>query len=317
MNPRTIADVLAGHPTNWGRWGAEDEVGALNHLDSAEVLRGIAAVRRGRVFTLQCPVGVAQRDPVTPSRHSARRTQVADASSWREGGREELPGGARFADDFLEIFLQGTTQYDALGHAWYDERIYNGHSEEVTVGGLRRCSVLPIAERGVVGRGVLLDMARFAGKPVLDKRDTFTHEDLLACARDQGVEIARRDILVVRTGVIGSYFHRDPDEFYADFAEPGLVYSRELVEWFHEREIPSLLTDTMGNEATFDPATGFKLLLHCALMRDLGIAMGELALLDDLAADCAQDGQYSFLYVAAPLKVARASGSPVNPVAIK
>jgi kynurenine formamidase len=95
------------------------------------------------------------------------------------------------------------------------------------------------------------------------------------------------------------------------------VYSRELVEWFHEREIPSLVTDTMGNEVTFDPATGFKLLLHCALMRNLGIAMGELALLDDLAADCAQDGQYTFLYVAAPLKIARASGSPVNPVVIK
>jgi kynurenine formamidase len=315
--PRTIEELLEDHPTNWGRWGSRDEVGALNYLTSSEVLRGVAAVRSGKVFTLQAPVGVAEEDPVTPSRHSARRRQVADAGYWHDGRREELPGRARFADDYLEIFLQGTSQYDALGHAWCGDRIWNGDSEDVTIGGLARSSVLPIAERGIVGRGILLDMARFAGQDVLGKRDTFTHEDLLACARAQGTEIAKRDILVVRTGVIGSYFQRSREEFYAEFSEPGLVYSRELVDWFHEWEIPNLVTDTMGNEITFDPATGFKLLLHCALMRNLGISMCELTMLDDLATDCATDRQYTFLYTAAPLKIAAASGSPVNPVVIK
>jgi kynurenine formamidase len=68
---------------------------------------------------------------------------------------------------------------------------------------------------------------------------------------------------------------------------------------------------------TTDPNTGVALVLHNALMRNLGVTLTEIADLEQLAVDCAEDGQYAFLYVAAPLKVAKASGSPVNPVVIK
>jgi len=82
-------------------------------------------------------------------------------------------------------------------------------------------------------------------------------------------------------------------------------------------EIPNLVTDTIANEVTTDPENGVALVLHNALMRNLGVVFTEICDLEKLAADCASDGQYTFLYVAAPLKVAKASGSPVNPVAIK
>jgi kynurenine formamidase len=101
------------------------------------------------------------------------------------------------------------------------------------------------------------------------------------------------------------------------FAEPGLAYSEELVNWFHEREIPALSTDTLGNELTLQPAGGDNSLLHAALMRNLGVVFTEMLWLEDLAADCEQDRQYEFLYVSAPLKVVGASGAPTNPVAIK
>jgi kynurenine formamidase len=82
-------------------------------------------------------------------------------------------------------------------------------------------------------------------------------------------------------------------------------------------EIPNLVTDTIANEVTTDPSNGVALVLHNALMRNLGVAFTEIADLEQLAEDCASDGTYEFLYVAAPLKVAQGSGSPVNPVVIK
>src|SRR5207249_116785 len=111
-----------------------------------------------------------------------------------------FPGGLHYADDFITAYLQGSTQYDALGHVWYDEKIYNGYDAATTIGGLSKASVLPIAEHGVVGRGILIDIARQRGKRSLDKGETFTHEDLVECARAQGTNIEQRDILLIRTG---------------------------------------------------------------------------------------------------------------------
>jgi kynurenine formamidase len=221
-----------------------------------------------------------------------------------------------YADDKIDAFLQGSTQYDALGHLWYDGRLWNGYDARTTIGGLDKASVEPIAARGIVGRAVLLDMARHRGKNTLDKGETFTHEDLLACAQGQGVEIQKRDILLVRTNFLQLFFEQG-ESFYEGFNEPGLVYSPELVQWFHDMEIPNLVTDTIANEVTTDPNNGVSLVLHNALMRNLGIALTEIADLEQLAADCAEDQQYAFLYVAAPLKIAKAAGSPVNPVVIK
>jgi hypothetical protein len=102
------------------------------------------------------------------------------------------------------------------------------------------------------------------------------------------------------SGWIGSYYHREKDEFYKDFCEPGrdslklqirnlqilllgLVFSRELVDWFHQMEIPNLVTDTMANERTVCPNTGVAIPLHSALMRNLGVAFTEICQLDPLA----------------------------------
>jgi kynurenine formamidase len=168
----------------------------------------------------------------------------------------------------------------------------------------------------VVGRAVLLDMARFRGKPTLEAAETFTHEDLLACAQAQGVELRKRDILIIRTNFLQLFFDLG-DKFYEGFCEPGLVYSPELVRWFQDMEIPNLVTDTIANEVTFDPNNGVALPLHCALMRNLGVTLTEIADLEKLADDCADDGRYEFFYAAAPLKVAQGSGSPVNPIVVK
>ncbi|WP_138735398.1 cyclase family protein [Modestobacter excelsi] len=315
--PPDLVDLLAESPTNWGKWGSDDEVGALNYLGPEQVLAAVRLVSSGKVFTLQRLIGDPKGDPVWPGRTPAERIQVLDESNWDEGGNGAVyPGGLHYADDKIDAYLQGSTQYDALGHLWYGGQLYNGYDARSTVGGLDKASVQPIAERGIVGRAVLLDMARFRGKPTLDKGETFTHEDLLACAQAQGVEIQPRDILVIRTNFL-QLFHEQGESFYEGFNEPGLVYSPELVRWFQEMEIPNLVTDTIANEVTTDPNNGVALVLHSALMRNLGVTLTEIADLERLAADCAEDGRYAFLYVAAPLNIAKAAGSPVNPVAIK
>jgi kynurenine formamidase len=315
--PPDLVDLLADAPSNWGKWGPDDEVGALNYLGPEQVLTAVGLVSAGKVFTLQRLIGDPKGDPVWPGRTPAERIQVLDESNWDEGGSgPAYPGGLHYADDKIDAYLQGSTQYDALGHLWYGGQIYNGYDARTTVGGLAKASVQPIAERGIVGRGVLLDMARFRGKPTLDKGETFTHEDLLACAQAQGVEIRPRDILLVRTNFL-QLFHEQGESFYEGFNEPGLVYSPELVQWFQDMEIPNLVTDTIANEVTMDPNNGVALVLHSALMRNLGVTLTEIADLERLAADCAEDGRYDFLYVAAPLNIAKAAGSPVNPVVIK
>jgi Predicted metal-dependent hydrolase len=307
-------------PSNWGKWGPDDELGSLNYLDASEVLRGARHIRTGDVFTLQIQMGRTDSpgDPLWPGRSGIERANILDESSWDGEGAPAFPGGLHYADDTAKIFLQGSTQYDALGHVWYDGKLWNGYDARSTVGGMEKVSVLPIAEKGVVGRGVLIDMARHRGKPWLDKGETFDHTDLEAAAKRQGVEIEPHDILCVRTGWLKYWYElNDKEAFYDGFNEPGLTYSRELVEWFQQREIPNLVTDTIANEVTYEPNSGVALPLHCALMRNLGVALTEITWLDDLADACAADGRWSFLYVAAPLKVVKATGAPVNPVAIR
>lgn len=310
-------ELLKDCPKNWGKWGPNDEVGSLNYLGPAEATKGAQAVKQGNYFTLALRIGNPGGDPVWPGRSQPTRLNAIDKGTYIGGKGPNIPGGGEYVDDVIFMYLQGSTQYDALGHVWIDDTLYNGYDAKETIGGMTKASVLPIAERGIVGRGVLIDIARYRGKPYLDKGETFDHKDILAAAAKQGVTIQKRDILLIRTGWIASFFNRDKNEFYKDFLEPGLTFSKELVDWFHQMEIPNLVTDTIANEVTMDPVSGVVLPLHVALMSNLGVAFTEIAQLDPLAEDCAKDGQYTFMYTAAPLKVVNGSGAPVNPVVIK
>ncbi len=273
----SMNDLLGSDsPKNWGKWGPDDQVGSLNYLTAEEVQRGLRAARQGKVFTLQVVMANPGGDPVWPGRRGAEKYMVLDEGAWHGEKGPQFPGGLHYADDFVTAYLQGSTQYDALGHVWYDGRIWNDYDASTTIGGLSQASVLPIAERGVVGRGVLIDMARFRRKPWLEKGETFTHEDLMTAAEAQGVTLDRRSILLIRTGFIEYFYTVPPSEFYDGFNEPGLTYSRELVEWFQEMEIPNLVTDTIANEVTYEPKSGVALPLHCALMRNLGVALTEI-----------------------------------------
>lgn len=316
--PITLHELLADAPKNWGRWGADDEIGSLNFLTSQEVLRGIQSVKQGKVITLGMAIGNLRGDPVWPGRTPAQRLMVRDKSHYVSGKAKPGKGGLEGADDFVMMFLQGSTQYDALGHTWYDDQLWNGYDAMTTMGGLEKASVYPLAQHGIVGRGILLDVARTRGVDALAKGEEIPLAELLDSAEQQGVTIEKHDILILRTGFLTRFFKEGATKFYeSPFIEPGLTYSKALVDWFHEMEIPALCTDTIGNERTVHNETGIALPLHAALMRNLGVTMNEICDLEELGQSCAEDKQYTFLYVAAPIKFRNATGAPVNPVVIK
>lgn len=361
-----IAELLDGLPTNWGRWGEDDEIGALNLLGSEEMFAGLqAATRRGRKrverFTLQLPMTgdtidvLAEEDvegpttepgdPLFPGRTPGRRDNAVDAGSYEDGTAEPLAGGMKFTDDrfVTELFLHGATHLDALGHTWYGHQLYNGYDEETTgevkefdrpVAGIRHgeceeiaetrghgiADISPIADEGVAGRGVLLDVGRHMGDHEngwLELGERITLDDLRDTADAQGIRIQKRDILLVRTGGIERVV--DPAAEWDPVNEPGLVFSEELVEWVHEMEIPMIGADNISVEKVSQEVDGdvYLIPLHGALLRNLGVSLNEVMRLDELAAQCATDGIYEFLYVGAPLHVERATGAPINPVAIK
>lgn len=312
----SIDRLLADAPNRWGRWGADDEIGALNFLDQNEVRRGLAAARQGRTFTLGVTIGSDRGDAVFPGRWPARHYMVADKAGFENGHWHPLPGGMEFADDYVSGFAQAGTHCDGLGHMWFGDHIWNGYAASTTNGGMTRAGIMPIGARGIVGHGILLDIARHRGKPVLDRAETFTHRDLVDCARAQNVEITPRSILLIRTGWVGALLN-GRQSVGENYWEPGLTFSLDLVRWFDEMQIPNLVTDTLANETTYHPETGVQLALHGALMRNLGIVFTEMAWLDDLAADCAADRVYAGLYCAAPTKVSKGTGGSANPIFIK
>lgn len=314
----SLRETLGQAPKNWGRWGGDDEIGALNHIGAADVLRGAAEIVRGAVYTLGLPLGDERGEPLLPGRHESRRYNSQDRGSYLAGKRQQLAGGLEFADDVMIMNLQGTTHVDALAHTWYDNEAYNAIPVDTTIGALARGSVQPLGTRGIVGRGVLLDVARHRGVDALASNEGFTLAELLEVAQRQATRILPHDILIVRTGWLARFYTEGAASFYAQpYNEPGLIYEDAVAEWFHETEIAAWGTDTLANELGVQPETGQTAeTLHAALMRNLGVVFIEMLALEELAAACAAEARWTFMFTCAPLRIGGATASPVNPVAI-
>jgi len=320
-----ISDILANAPTNWGRWGDDDELGSVNGLDSEAVLQGVATVEHGDVVTLGIPITHSDGDPTWPGsrRFPPEKYMITDKGQVDAGKLDREPFGyTEAANDIIHMSTHGSTHVDALAHVWYDDQLYNGFDAESTNGGLERCGVESMGEHGIVGRGVLLDIARYRGVDALDPGARIEVSELEACAAEQNVDVHERDVLLVRTGVIDAFYELGPEAFYERYAgagtmnEPGLTYTDETATWFHDREIPLFGTDTFASEQTQSEETGTLLPMHPALLRDQGTAIGELFKLDELSDRCSTYDRFAFLFVAAPLKIVGGTASPINPIAI-
>jgi kynurenine formamidase len=299
---------LGARLRNWGRWGDDDERGTLNHITPERLVAAGALIRQGRIFDLGIPF-----DDAGPQPGGGRINPVHLMS--QTGDTQMFPGGFKYADDYIFMPLQGATQWDSLAHVYYDDHLYNGFpSSDVTVVGAFHDTIDKIA-KGVAGRGVLLDIARLKGVDWLENSYVITPDDLdAAIAAQGGVAVGPGDILVFRTGWRRLFLeHGSPQEFMA--GEPGL--GQDCCEWLHARDVAAVCSDNWAIEVLpgEDPNAVFN--VHMVLIRDMGMTLGEILDLEELAADCAADGVWEFFFCAPPLKVTKGVGSPINPLAIK
>ena len=304
-------------PHNWGRWGEHDQLGTVNLLTDEARRRAARGVRTGQLISCAIPVGGEM--PVHPSRPHVVHTHVLTGSDMVAGALPDREyGGYAGCDDVIFMPLQSATHWDGLTHCSVDGTFYNGFwiGTAGASAGARRLSTHLLAHH-VTGRGVLLDVARARGRDRLLPGEAISGADLTACAAEQGVELRSGDIVLIRTGELGWFYRAQSGEragYYVD-GNPGLDLS--TVAWFHEHDVAAAATDNRTFEGVpWCDESGPAYPLHARLIRDLGLTIGELWWLDDLATACATAGRYDFLLSAAPMQVLGSSGSPANPVAV-
>jgi len=309
-----VVGARPGPEHNWGRFGAHDQLGTANHLTSERVARAAALVRSGKRFSLGLPIG-----PPTPGGYRAEPLHLYNFAAG-DGVLGSGRGGARYqvSDDYVVMALQASTQLDGFGHVGGEHTLYNGYWAGLVTatGGARRLGVHHLARHGIVGRALLLDIARHLGVERCEPGFPVGPDELDGAAHAQGVTVEAGDILLVRTGHLGWKMQLAPDApERAARAEPGI--STRAIPWLRAHDVAMVATDTAAcSVVPAEPGDDF-LTWHVAALRDLGLLVGELFDLVELADDCAADGRAEGLFVAAPLPIVGASGSPLNPIVVK
>lgn len=223
--------------------------------------------------------------------------------------------GIRGADDWIIMPLQCGTQWDALSHIFFKDSMYNGyHITNVWSYGAKKNGIEKTKDR-IAGRGVLLDIPRWKGVDELPEGYGVTAADLDAASAHQKVQIRRGDFVIVRTGQMEACLARKDWGDYAGGNAPGLAF--DTLEWLHHHEVAAVATDTWGAEVRPNNSPGISQPWHWIAIPIIGLTVGEIFYLKDLADDCAADGQYEFFLVSASLPFTGAVGTPTNPMAFK
>jgi kynurenine formamidase len=291
MTDRSAFESLS----NWGRWGPDDDRGTLNLIDSDAVLRGISAVRWGRVISLS--------RELVPGATLAPPAFVHHRSLYQQ----HAPSGAL---DSVEIAPHGfeITHIDALSHVYFEDFVYNGRNveETITPGGIVFGDVAALSG-GIVSRGILLDVARSRGVGHLAPTDTVTASDLDVAEALTDATVSAGDVLVLRTGI-----ELQGREMRVSSAQRTGI-DTSCLEWMHQRGVGAYAGDCIE---ALPLAAGVEMPLHRFGLAGMGLVLIDAPLLEPLAAVCQELVQSTFLFVCAPLPIRGASGSAVNPLAI-
>ena len=302
--------ALAAQVSNWGRWGDDDELGTLNLIDAAARRRGAGCVRDGRALSLALPL--SEDGPQlgnVPGRINPLHAMVAINQTYTGD-----PTDACFNDDTVTMGLQAATHWDALGHVSYDGLLYNGFPATTVTAdrGLTRCGIHRV--RSLVSRGILLDVARARGVPLLEPRFAIGEDDLEAAVELAGIRPEPGDVVLVRTGKMALLKARKRQE-YTLGDSPGL--STRSIRWLRRHDVAAVATDTFTLEVWPGEHPGVLFPVHMIQLRDMGLTQGQNFDLEGLSEDCAADGAYEMLLVANPEPFTGAAGAPTAPVAIK
>ena len=312
----TLKDINAAAERlkNWGRWGADDEIGTLNNVSPRDIVNAARLIRKGKVFSLALNFDSSgPQNGQWGGRFNPIHTMLATGTDAVSGRQESI--GLRYADDIVTMPLQCGTQWDALGHIFFGEKMWNGYDARLVDSNGAHKNGVEKAKDKMVGRGVLLDVARHKGVESLEDGYGIGTGELEKCAADQGVDIQRGDFVIVRTGHMERCLRSGEWGGYAGGNAPGLRF--ETADWIRRTDIAAICADTWGCEVRPNESDVASQPWHWVVIPMIGISMGEIFYLKDLAADCANDRVYEFFFCAPPLPITRAVGSPVNPIAIK
>jgi kynurenine formamidase len=309
----------------WGVFGAGDQLGTVNLLGPDQARAAAGLVRSGRTFNLDYPLD-AFDPPFNPIRHIHRHEIFGRHASHR--------------DDYLDgFYLQAGSQLDGLRHMGHpDYGFYNGADAASFTAHDPTLGIGRWADHGLVGRGVLLDVERHlaaAGRPIDQTTNQAVGVDVLeSTAAAQGVSFQEGDILLLRFGWAAFFLAGDAAR-RAQLAKahrvPGLAQSHDTAAWLWDHGFSVVAADNYALEAwpaaadspfvsaaDDDPMLErFGAIMHRCLIGLLGLAIGELWHLDELAADCAATGSWASMVVAKPLNLTGGVGSPANAVAIR
>ena len=322
---------MADDVRNWGRWGDADEIGTLNFITADKVAEAAATVKQGKVISLGGDFSAGGPQGAFKFRQNPQHVMTVDggdASTLVEYGPQWLRNAVasdvsaffadnpfRFNDDLIVMPLQAATQWDALSHVYYEDKLYNGFpADSVTSFGAFHCGIDKVDAKGITSRGVLLDVVAHRGAEAFCEPGVpIPPAELDDVVAAQNVEIRSGDVVVVHTGWWTRFLST------GDGAEAGSGLHWTCAAWLHEHQVAAVAADNLMVEDP-DPGHGVDgtfLPMHMLCLRDMGLMLGEYWDLGPLAADCAADHVYEFQLVAPPLKVVGAVGAPVSPIAIK
>ncbi len=185
VNKKAIAEA-SEKLKNWGRWGKDEQIGTLNHIRPEDVVRAASLIRTGRIFALGIPLDrTGPQTGLFGGRWNPIHTMLATGTD-AIAGRQDETVRLRYADDAINMPVQCATHWDSLGHIFYEDKMYNGHDAKlVDSNGLGKLGIEHSRDK-MVGRGVLLDIARHKGVDALKDGYGISNDDLDACAKAQG-----------------------------------------------------------------------------------------------------------------------------------
>ena len=299
-----IAELLQ-KVSNWGRWGADDQRGALNFISNEKRAAAARLVRTGEAISLALPLATRPaRDNPAPVTHLMIRS-----------GHVGHPLGSWGCADYFAIEPHGlaTTHLDALCHHFYQGKMYNGFDyTEVDFQGAHKCAI-DVARDGIIGRGVLIDIPRIRQVEWVEPGDAIFPEDLVAAERAAHVEVGEGDVMLLRTGRLKLRRAKGVDAI-AGMKMPGLHAS--CLEWLHQRKIAVLGSDAVSDVLPTPYEPPLRMPIHTGTLVMMGVHLIDNADLEPLAEKCAREVRYEFMFSLLPLILERGTASPANPVAL-
>jgi kynurenine formamidase len=286
--------------SNWGKWGKEDELGALNYITPHKRAAAARLAQRGETVSLALPLAT-QSSPENP--------QPVQHIMLHAGP----PGVA--ALDFFSIAPHGMafTHLDALCHVFWEHKMYNGFSDrEVGRFGARRCAI-DVTRDGIVSRGVLLDIPKLKNVEWLEPGEAIDADDLDAAEKLHKVSVSEGDVLLIRTGRHQRRKTKGPWD-PRRVGLPGLDAS--CLQWLADRKIAVLGSDAVSDVIPSAYGNEVAMPIHVGTLVFMGLHLIDNADFDALATAAAANDRYEFLFTMAPLILEHGTASPVNPLAV-